>query len=84
MTLPARQSRSVPRLSLTADEAAQAMGCSRTLFLEMVEDGRMPKARMLNSKRVWLVGELETYAYALPEDGEAGKVTPLSRPVRAI
>lgn len=81
---PARQPRAVPRLFLSVEEAAQAMGCSKTLFLEMVEDGRMPRPRRMNSKRVWSVAELDAYGHALPEDGEAGTVTPLSRPVRAI
>jgi predicted DNA-binding transcriptional regulator AlpA len=40
-------------IGLSREDAAAAVGVSPTLFDEMVEDGRMPKPKRINSRKVW-------------------------------
>jgi hypothetical protein len=35
----------------------------------MVDDGRMPRPRMINSRRVWDVDELDAAFKSLPREG---------------
>lgn len=57
---------------LIAREASAAYACvSPNTFDDMVRDGRMPKPRMLGSKRLaWDVRELDAAIDVLPRDGE--------------
>lgn len=54
---------------LSAPEAAAAIGVSATKFMQLVDDGRMPRARVIDSRRVWDVDELRAAFKALPHDG---------------
>jgi predicted DNA-binding transcriptional regulator AlpA len=48
--------------------AAQYIGISPGKFDQMVLDGRMPKPRRIDSKKVWDKRELDEAFYALPHD----------------
>lgn len=51
-------------------EAAASVGVSATTFDAMVADGRMPRARMIGTKKLWDVDELRAAFKCLPVDGE--------------
>jgi excisionase family DNA binding protein len=55
-----------PRRGLSMDEAARYIGVGTTTFLDMVEKGRMPKPREINSRRVWDIRELDIAFDRLP------------------
>lgn len=68
-----RHSALPPTLSprLVSREAAAAYVCiSPTKFDEMVRDGRMPRARRIDARKVWCVRELDGAADNLPIDGQ--------------
>lgn len=60
----------IPR-GLPRTEAAIYVGCKSRKFDYMVEDGRMPRPRMIDSKKVWDVLELNEFFDALPRAKEA-------------
>lgn len=60
---------SLPPRGLNRVEAAAYIGVSPSLFDMMVNDGRMPKAKRINSRTVWDRQKLDTAFAALP-DGE--------------
>ena len=47
-------------------QAAAYVGVSPTLFDEMVQDGRMPQPKRINSRRVWDRRQLDEAFEALP------------------
>lgn len=51
---------------LSRTEAARYVGVSPSLFDKMVEDGRMPPAKQINSRVVWDRAELDLCFDALP------------------
>lgn len=53
-------------LGLSRVTAATYIGVSPTKFDELVKDGRMPCARMIDGRRVWCRDELEDAFDALP------------------
>lgn len=55
---------------LSQEEAAAAIGLGATKFSEMVADGRMPKPRRIDGRRVWDVDELRLAFKSLPHDGD--------------
>jgi hypothetical protein len=62
--------RSLPPRGLCRVEAAAYVGVSPSLFDQMVKDGRMPKAKHINSRMVWDRLMLDLAFEALPDDGE--------------
>jgi hypothetical protein len=67
---PLSHLRHAPRRGLSRDEAAIYVGVSTGLFDQMVVDGRMPRARRINGRKVWDVREVDIAFDALPhEDG---------------
>lgn len=60
---------SLAPIGLNREQAAAFVGFSVTLFDEMVEDKRMPKPRMGNSRVVWDVDELRIAFKRLPRQG---------------
>lgn len=54
-------------------EAAAAIGVSQTTFREMVEDGRMPRPRMIGHRKLFDVDELRASFKSLPRDGEPAR-----------
>ena len=51
---------------LSRVQAAGYVGVSSTLFEEMVDDGRMPQSKRINSRRVWDRRQLDEAFEALP------------------
>jgi hypothetical protein len=60
---------SLPPRGLSREQAAAYVGVSPNLFDEMVDDGRMPPARIINRRRIWDRIELDSAFAALPHDG---------------
>ena len=58
------------RLGMSRVEVAEYIGVSPSLFDEMVKDGRMPPAKMINSRRVWSRLKIEKAFAELPEEGQ--------------
>ena len=59
-----------PRL-ITREAAAAYLCVSPNKFDEMVRDGRAPRPRRIDRRKVWIVQELDMAADALPVDGSA-------------
>jgi hypothetical protein len=47
--------------------ATEYVGVSPSLFDEMVNDGRMPRPKVINSRRVWDIRQLDIAFNALPD-----------------
>ena len=63
-------------LGLSREGAAQHIGIGTTLFDEMVADGRMPRPKCMNSRRVWSRVAVELSFSELPDDGSANDDNP--------
>jgi excisionase family DNA binding protein len=61
----------MPRRGLSCAEAADYIGVSVTKFLEMVSDGRMPKCKQIDRRRVWDIRALDRSFDMLPGDDDA-------------
>lgn len=61
---------SCPPRGLSRVEAARYVGVSPSLFDAMVQDGRMPKPKPMNARRVWDRLRLDAAFDALPDDEE--------------
>ena len=55
---------------LPRSNAAEYVGCSPRKFDQMIDDGRMPKPKLIDSKKVWDRLELDEAFDALPRNGE--------------
>jgi hypothetical protein len=64
--LPPSRSRPVPRRGLSRVEASIYLGVSPSKFDELVKDGRMPRPRLIDSRKVWDVYELDMAFDELP------------------
>lgn len=62
------ETRPTPRRGLSRVEAAMYYGVSPNKFDEMVKDGRAPRARMIDSRKVWDVRELDLSFESLPRE----------------
>ena len=58
------------RLGLSRAEAAEYIGVGVTLFDQMVADGRMPRPKLINSRKVWQRQRLDEAFAELPEEGQ--------------
>ena len=62
--------RPIPRRGLSRGDAAMYLGISASKFDEVVRDGRMPRPRVIDCRKVWDVYELDMAFDELPrEDG---------------
>lgn len=66
-----RDAFSYPPRGMNAEEAARYIGVGTTKFDEMVRDGRMPKARRVDGRKVWDRAQLDAAFTDLPSDGNA-------------
>ncbi len=57
-----------PPRGLCRAEAARWIGVGTTLFDEMVTDRRMPKPKIINSRRLWDRIELDAHFTDLPSE----------------
>ncbi len=62
------------RLGLSRAESAEYVGFGVTLFDAMVADGRMPRPKRGNTRKVWSRLALEKAFAELPEDGPAVQI----------
>lgn len=60
-----------PRRGLNREEAAIYVGIGVTKFDEMVDDGRMPCARIIDGRKVWDIRRLDMAFDSLPQAKEA-------------
>lgn len=58
------------RRGLSLPEAALYIGVGSTAFLKLVNGKRMPSPRLVGSRRVWDVVELDAAFIDLPYEGE--------------
>jgi predicted DNA-binding transcriptional regulator AlpA len=58
------------RLGLRRAEAAEYVGVGVSMFDQMVADGRMPKPKLINARRVWQRQRLDQAFAELPEEGQ--------------
>lgn len=58
------------RRGLQEAEAAVYLSLSPSLFRELVECGEMPPPRILRSRRIWDVADLDAAFRSLPLEGE--------------
>ncbi|SIT10436.1 hypothetical protein SAMN05421759_11623 [Roseivivax lentus] len=59
------------RRGLSREEAAGYIGVGTSKFDAMVSDGRMPKAKKIDGRRVWDVRALDQFFDALPGGDES-------------
>jgi hypothetical protein len=62
--------RTIPRRGLNRVEAAIYIGISPSKFDQLVADGRMPKPRRLDGRKLWDIRELDAAFDALGEETE--------------
>jgi excisionase family DNA binding protein len=70
--LPSKASISVRlpvRRGLDENEAAVYLSLSPSFFRKLVADGRMPRPRLADGRRIWDVEELDLAFKALPREG---------------
>ncbi len=67
-TLSPSQARPTPRRGLSRTDAAIYVEISPSKFDELVEDSRMPRPRMIDSRKVWDVYELDVAFDDLPRE----------------
>lgn len=58
-------------IGLSLTEAATYIGVGQTLFLVMVNDGRMPRAKCANGRRIWSRAQLDKAFDELPDEDAA-------------
>lgn len=61
--------RSLPPIGLSREAAAAFIDVSPSKFDQMVSDGRMPKPKQIDSRRVWSRTAVEKAFFALPSEG---------------
>jgi len=64
------------RRGLGEGEAGVYIGVGATKFSELVKDGRMPKPRVIDGRRVWDIDDLDAAFRDLPYEGEKPKNNP--------
>ena len=64
------QTRPVPRRGLSRTEAALYLGISPSKFDELVKDGRVKRPRLIDSRKVFDVFELDLAFDELPRDND--------------
>ena len=64
------------RRGLSGSEAALYVGLGATKFRELVAEGRMPKPRMIDGRRIWDVDDLDAAFKSLPTEEGDGSASP--------
>lgn len=62
------------RRGLTEEEAAVYLSISPSFFRTLVTEGKMPRPRVLGSRRIWDVDDLDAAFKDLPREGDAGEI----------
>lgn len=58
------------RRGLDENEAAVYLSLSPSFFRSLVKDGDMPRPRVIGTRRIWDVDDLDAAFKALPREGE--------------
>lgn len=58
------------RRGLSEAEAAIYIGLGASKFSQLVKDGRMPRPRIIDNRRIWDVDDIDAAFRALPLEGE--------------
>lgn len=58
---------SLPPRGLSREQAAAYIGIGSTKFDELVQDGRMPKPKLIDGRNVWDIRALDLAFDALPD-----------------
>lgn len=58
------------RRGLGEAEAALYIGLGASKFRELVQDGTMPRPRLIGNRRVWDIDDIDAAFRALPVEGE--------------
>jgi predicted DNA-binding transcriptional regulator AlpA len=61
------------RRGFSEAEAAMYIGLGASKFAELVKDGRMPRPRVIDNRRVWDIDDIDAAFRALPIEGEEQK-----------
>jgi predicted DNA-binding transcriptional regulator AlpA len=64
-------SAALPRRGLNRAQAALYVGISASKFDELVKDGRMPRPKRIDNRRIWDVRALDAAFDGLQDDAEA-------------
>jgi predicted DNA-binding transcriptional regulator AlpA len=72
--------RSLPPKGLSRVHASQYLNVSPGKFDQMVADGRMPRPKVIDSRRVWDREAIDVAFEALPEAGAGPDVNPWDLP----
>jgi len=67
---------SLAPIAVRREIAAASIDVSPTKFDDLVRDGSMPPARMIGSRRVWLLEELRARALDLPTADDPAEANP--------
>jgi excisionase family DNA binding protein len=68
-----------PPRGMSREEAARYVGVGTTKFDEMIADGRMPKPKAINGRRVWDRLKLDSAFDELPGDDDGSAENPADR-----
>lgn len=68
---------SLPPRGLSRVQASEYIGVGCTKFDEMVQDGRMPRPKRIDSRCIWDRVKLDEAFAALDDGGEAAPANPL-------
>ncbi|MFT0892924.1 helix-turn-helix transcriptional regulator [Pseudochelatococcus sp. G4_1912] len=60
------------RRGLGEPEAALYLGLGSSKFRQLVNEGRMPRPRLIDSRRIWDVDDLDAAFRGLPIEGDSG------------
>jgi predicted DNA-binding transcriptional regulator AlpA len=66
-----RIERPFPRRGLSRVEAAMYLGVSASKFDGLVRDGRMPKPKRIDNRKVWDLHQLDVAFDELPDEGNS-------------
>lgn len=64
--------RPIPRRGLSREEAAMYVGIGTTKSEQLVNDGRMPKPKRVDTRKVWDVRKLDIAFDSLPDEDSGG------------
>jgi hypothetical protein len=70
MTRALSEMRPVPRRGLSREEACMYVGVSPGKFDQMVADGRMPGAVLIDGRKIWDLRSLDLAFDSLPRDSD--------------
>jgi excisionase family DNA binding protein len=68
-----------PPRGFRSGQAAAYLGMSRSKFLELVDEGRLPRPRVVDAMRIWDRVELDTAFDEFAEHGDEGRPNSFDR-----